>query len=313
MTTKTVFYSIAGHSRTVAQGVALALNGPLFGLTDRFSARPPGWKRAANRAVRGFDLALLTTPDVSFEGGDRLVLVFPYWNGAMVPAVSGFVRSVDLTGVTVFLVMTRHLKGGDELILQLEDDIVRQGGWIGDTFSLRTLWRKPQRLAWLGSRVGRLIAREARDGTALSLEELLEDVIEDVAEIRDRYLQLVEITPNRRLKAIFQSLAADEVAHMQRLQQLYRTYAGIVHELRRQAITPLKPEQMLNYSALLQGLGANVEAEEKALMVCESIAKRYPSQSDVVHEMAVLSQSSLKRGKRMRRLYAKLSRHRSAR
>src|SRR5450759_2346844 len=125
MTTKTVFYSVMGRSRMVAEGIAAALNAPLFGLTDRFTALPAGWKRSVRRAVRGFDLGVLSTPGVSFGRGDRLVLVFPYWNGAIVPAVSGFVRSVDLGGVTVFLVMTRRLSGGDELISQLEDDIIR--------------------------------------------------------------------------------------------------------------------------------------------------------------------------------------------
>src|SRR5664279_6590872 len=153
METKTVFYSVMGRSRMVADGVVVALDSPLFGLTDRYSALPAGWKRAARRAVRGFDLGALTTPDVSFDRGDRVVLVFPYWNGAIVPAVSGFVRSIGLSDVTVFLVMTRRLSGGDEMISQLEDDIVRQGGTIGGVFSLRTLWRAQQSLRSLGSHV----------------------------------------------------------------------------------------------------------------------------------------------------------------
>ena len=169
MTTKTVFYSVMWHSRMVAEGIAAALDAPIFGLTDRFTALPVGWKRAARRAVRGFDLGALSTPDVLFDRGDRLVLVFPYWFGAIVPAVSGFVRSVWLAGVTIVLVMTRRLSGGDELISQLEDDIVRQGGTIDRVFSLRTLWRTPRHLRLLGGRIGHHIVREAQ-GAPTSLQ-----------------------------------------------------------------------------------------------------------------------------------------------
>jgi rubrerythrin len=312
MTTKTVFYSVTGRSRMVAEGVAAALDAPLFGLTDRFTALPAGWKRAARRAVRGFDLGVLSTPGVSFDRGDRLVLVFPYWNGAVVPAVSGFVRSVGLAGVTVFLVMTRRLSGGDELISQLEDDIVRQGGTIGGVFSLRTLWRARRRLRSLGSRVGQHIAREAQ-GAPFSLQELLEDAIEDEVEARARYLQLIEMTPNRRLKATFSSLAAGEAAHVQLLQQLHRAYAGVVYEPHREAIASLKPEQVLDDSALLQGLGVVVEAEHKAFMGYRAIAARYPSQPDVVRHMLVLSRSDLQHCREMRGTYSILGHHHSTR
>lgn len=308
MTTKTVFYSVMGHSRMVAEAMAVALDSPLFSLTDGFSAHPVGWKSAARRAVRGFDLGVLSTPAVSFDRGDRLVLVFPYWNGAVVPAVSGFVRSVGLAGVTVFLVMTRRLAGGDELIVQLEDDIVRQGGTIGGVFSLRTLWRAPGHFRSLGSRVGRHIAREAQ-ATPFSLQELLEDAIEDEVEVRARYLQLVEMTPNRRLKATFGSLAISEVTHAQLLQQLHRAYTGVVYEPHREAITSLKPEQVLNYSALLQGLRVAVEAERKAFMGYHAIAERYPSQPDVVRQTLVLAHLDLQHYKDMRGTYNRLSRH----
>ena len=312
MTTKTVFYSVMGRSRMVAEGAAAALDAPLFGLTDRFTAQPAGWKRAARRAVRGFDLGILSTPGVSFDRGDWLVLVFPYWNGAVVPAVSGFVRSVGLAGVTVFLVMTRRLSGGDELISQLEDDIVRQGGTIGGVFSLRTLWRAPQHLRSLGSGVGQHVAREAQ-GAPFSLQELLEDAIEDEVEARARYLQLVEMTPNRRLKATFSSLAAGEAAHAQLLQQLHRAYAGVVYEPHREAIAPLRPEHVLDYSALLQGLSVAVEAERKAFMGYRAIAERYPSQPDVVRHMLALSRSDVKHYRDMRGTYNTLSRHHSTR
>jgi rubrerythrin len=296
----------------VAEGIAAALDAPLFGLTDRFTALPAGWKRSARRAVRGFDLGVLSTPGVSFGRGDRLVLVFPYWNGAVVPAVSGFVRSVELGGVTVFLVMTRRLSGGDELISQLEDDIVRQGGPISGVFSLRTLWRAPQYLRSLGSRVGHHIAREAQ-GAPFSLQELLEDGIEDEVEARARYLQLIEMTPNRRLKATLSSLAASEAAHAQLLQQLHRAYAGVVYEPHREAIASLKPGQVLDYSALLQGLSVIVEAERKAFMGYRAIAERYPSQPDVVRQTLALARSDLQHYRDMRGTYSKLSLHHSTR
>ena len=306
MTTKTVFYSVTGHSRMVAEGAATALDSPLFGLTDRFTTRPPGWKRASRRAVRGFDLGVLGTPDVSFGRGDRLVLVFPYWNGAIVPAVSGFVRSVELTGVTVFLVMTRRLSGGDELVSQLEDDVVRQGGTIGDVFSLRTFWRGPRLLRSLGSRIGRRIAGQAQ-GVATSLVELLENAIEDEVEARSRYIQLVEMTPNRRLKARFSSLAGDKAAHTQQLQQLYRAYAGVVYEPKRETIASLKSGQVPDYVALLHGLDAVVEAEHKAFRGYWAIAERYPSQPDVVRVMLSLARSDLRHYRDMRGTYAVLT------
>lgn len=312
MTTKIVFYSVMGRSRMVAEGAAAAMGAPLFGLTDRFTALPAGWKRAARRAVRGFDLGALSTPGVSFDRGETLVLVFPYWNGAVVPAVSGFVRSVGLTGVTVFLVMTRRLSGGDELISQLEDDIVRQGGTIGGVFSLRTLWRASQHLRSLGSRVGHHIAREA-PGTPFSLQELLADAIEDKVEAHARYLQLVEKTTRRRLKATFRSLAAGEAAHAQVLQQLYRAYTGVVYEPHGEATASLNPDKVLDYSALLQEVSVAVKAERKAFIGDRAIAERYPSQPDVVRQMLALYRSDLQHYRDMRGTYNILSRYHSTR
>jgi len=312
MTTKTVFYSVTGRSRMVAEGAASALEAPLFGLTDHFTAQPAGWKHAAKRAVRGFDLGILNTLGVSFDRGERVVFVFPYWNGAVVPAVSGFVRSIGLTGVTVFLVMTRRWNGGDELIAQLEDDIVRQGGTIGGVFSIRTLWRARQRLRSLGNRVGQQIAREAQ-GAPYSLQELLEDAIEDEVEAGARYQQLVEMTPNRRLKATFSALAVGEAAHAQELQQLHRAYAGVVYEPHRAAIPSLKPEQIPDVTALLQGLSVVMEAEQKAFMGYRAIAARYPSQPDVVRQMLTLARSDLQRYRDVRGMHNMLSRHRSKR
>lgn len=308
MTTMTVFYSVLGHSRSVAEGIATALGSPLFSLTDRFTALPAGWKRAAARAVRDSDLGVLSTPAVSFGRGDRLVLVLPYWNGAVVPAVSGFVRSVELTGVTVFLVVTRRLNGGDELISQLEDDVVRQGGAIGGVFSLRTVWRTPQHLRSLGNRLGQHIARDAQE-TSSSLQELLEKAIEEEVETRDRYLQLIEMTPDRRLKAAFNVLASSEVAHAQLLQQLYRTYAGIVYEPHKETITPLKPEQVLDYNALLHALSTTMETERKISSEYRAIAARYPTQSDVVRHMLALAHSDLQHYRNVKGTYNRLSRH----
>jgi rubrerythrin len=312
MATKTVFYSVMDRSRMVAEGVASALDSPLFGLTDRFSTLPAGWKRVARRAVRGFDLGVLRTSGVSFERGDRLVLVTPYWDGPVVPAVSGFVRAVELTGVTVILVVTRRFGGGDDLIFQLEDDIVRQGGTIGGVFTLRMLWRGPRRLRSLGNRVGQHIARVVQ-GVPTSLQELLENAIEDEVEVRGRYSQLVEMTPNRRLKRAFTSLSADKAAHAQQLQQLYRAYTGVVYEPHREAIVSLKAGQVLDYNALLQGLDDVVEAEHKAFRGYWAIAERYPSQPDVVRLMLALSRSDLQHYRNMRRVYTVLSRHRSRR
>ncbi|MGB9666834.1 MAG: hypothetical protein ACPL2N_05955, partial [Candidatus Cryosericum sp.] len=244
----------------------------------------------------------------SFERGESVVLVFPYWGGDMVPAVSGLVRSIDLTGVTVFLVMTRSLNGGDELLSQLEDDITRQGGITGGVFSVRTLWRGPQRLSSLGKRIGHAIEKNSPQGIPQSLAERLEDVIDDMVDLRDRYLQLVEITPDTRLKRTFRLLAADEVAHMQQIQQLYRTYTGVVHEPHRPRIAPLTADQMHNFIALVQELGVNVDAEKKAAAMYQAIGRQYASQTDVVREMSMLLESSSRRSRRIGRLYRKLSR-----
>lgn len=313
MKTTTVFYSMTGHSRSIAEGAGVVLNSQLYALTDRFTARPPQWKRAARRAVRGFDLGILGTPGVLFERADRLVLVFPYWGGCVVPAVTGFVRSVDLTGVTVFLVMVRGFSGGDDLIAQLEDDIIRQGGMVGGIYTVRTFARNQQRLTSLGGRIGRRIARVPGDVTVLSLAELLEGVMEDAMMLRDRYLQLAEITPDRHLKAKFGSFATSQVARLQRLQYLYRAYTGVVYEAKRRPIPPLKPEQIRNFSALLEGLDIVVRNEHEAFYRCQAIGERYPSQYDVVREMAHLSRSSLDSYKRLKRLYNRLSRHKSVR
>lgn len=313
MKTRTVVYSVTGHSRTIAESMAVALNSELYALTDRFTPQPPGWKRAAKRAVRGSDLGILGTPGVLFERGDRLVLVFPYWGGSIVPALSGFVRSVELTGVTVFLVMVRRFIGGDELIAQLEDDIIRQGGTIGGIYTVRTVARDRKHLASLGGCIGRSIARMAGDAMAQSLQELLEGVMEEAAMRRDLFLQLVEITPKKHLKATFGSVAASEVAHLQRLQYVYRAYTGVVYEAKRRPIPSLKPEQMLHSGALLERLQTAVKTEHEAFFHYSAIGGKYPSQPDVVREMDVLSRSSLARYKRLARLHGRLSRHRSVR
>ncbi|MCX6083340.1 MAG: hypothetical protein NT102_00020, partial [Caldiserica bacterium] len=122
-----------------------------------------------------------------------------------------------------------------------------------------------------------------------------------------------EMTPNRRLKARLSSLAAGEAAHAQLLQQLHRAYAGVVYEPHREPIASLKPEQVLDYNALLQGLGVTVEAERKAFMGYRAIAERYPSQPDVVRQLLALSHSDLQHYRDMRGTYNTLSRHHSTR
>lgn len=311
MIAKVIFYSVVGHSRKVAEGIATELKSQLYSITDQFSVHVSGWKRAAGRAVRGFEVGQFSSTGASFMRGESIVLVFPYWGGNMVPAISGFVRSVDLTGVTVFLIMTRSLRGGDELISQLEDDIIRQGGTTGGTFSIRTLWRGPQRLSSLGKRIGHAIERISSEGTPQSLGERLEDVIDDMIDIRERYVQLSEITPDGRLKRAFGLLAADEVAHMQQIQQLHRTYTGVVHEPHRPRISPLTADQMHNFIALVQELGVNVDAEKKAAEMYRAIGRQYASQADVVREMSILLQSSSRRSRRIGRLYRRLGRQRA--
>ncbi len=309
MTTKVVFYSVTGHSRAIAEGAASALKAPLYELTDHFSSRFAGWKRASRQAVRSLDIGTLVTPGVSFERGDRLVIVFPFWHGSIVPAVSGFVRSVSLEGVEVFLVMTRRLNGGDLLIAQLQDDIVRQGGTAGRAFSVRSLWRGSKLLHALGSRIGRRISREP-EIAPFSLQELLGDAIESEVEARARYLQLAEMTPNKRLKASFAAFAADEAGHAQTLQEVYRFYSGTVYEPHRDPIASLRPEQALNYTALLDGLNIAVEAEDKAVAGYRSMAARFPGQMDVVDIGMVLAQSELRHLRAVKRMSEKLSGHR---
>jgi tRNA isopentenyl-2-thiomethyl-A-37 hydroxylase MiaE len=75
----------------------------------------------------------------------------------------------------------------------------------------------------------------------------------------------------------------------------------------------LKPEQVLDDSALLQGLGVVVEAEHKAFMGYHAIAARYPSQPDVVRHMLALSRSDLQHCREMRGTYSMLGHHHSTR
>ncbi len=306
MATRVVFYSVTGHSRAVAEGASEALKVPLYALTDRFSSQFPGWKRASRKAARSFDAGVLTTAGVSFDRGERLVVVFPCWNGPIVPAVSGFIRSVSLEGVEVFLIVTRHLRGGDDLLAQLQDDIVQQGGSVGGVFSIRTLWRKQGRLRSLGVRLGEHVAHEPA-GAPFSLQELLGDAIEDEIEARSRYLRLVEMTPDKRLKASFGSSAASEATHDQMIQEIYRVYAGSVYTPRRDPVAPLEPERVLNYAAFLEELGAMAEAEHKAEAGYRAIAARYSSQSDVVYLARTLAGSELRHFQDVKRKYDHLS------
>ncbi|MHB8070793.1 MAG: ferritin family protein [Candidatus Cryosericum sp.] len=309
MTTKVVFYSVTGHARAVAEGAAATLRCPLHELTDRFSSRPAGWKRDSKRAVRTLDIGRLISAGVSFDRGDRVVAVFPFWNGPIVPAVTGFVRSVSFDGVEVFLVVTRRLSGGDILITQLEDDIVRQGGTVVDVLGIRTLWRSTRNLESLGRRIGKRIAGKP-EGVPLSLQELLGDAIEGEVEARAMLLQLAEMTPNKRLKASFSSFAADEAAHAQMLQETYRLYSGTVYEPHRDAIAPLKPEQVSNYTALLEELVVVIDAERKAEAGYRAIAMRYWSQPDVVELATTLARLELRHLRGLGRIQGTLGRSR---
>jgi rubrerythrin len=309
MTTKVVFYSVTGHARAAAEGAAATLRSPLHELTDRFSSSPAGWKRDSKRAVRTLDIGRLISAGVSFDRGDRIVVVFPFWNGPIVPAVTGFVRSVSLEGVEMFLVVTRRLSGGDMLITQLEDDIVRQGGTVVGVFGVRTLWRSTKQLQNLGRRIGKWVA-DKPEGVASSLQELLGGSIESEVEARARFLQLAEMTPNKRLKASFGSFAADEAAHAQMLQETYRLYSGTVYEPHRDAIAPLKPEQMSNYTALLEELVVAVDVERKAEAVYRAIAMRYWSQPDVVERATTLARLELRHLRGLRRIQGTLGRSR---
>lgn len=312
MTTKVVFYSVTGHARAVAEGVMATLQCPLHELTDRFSDKSAGWKRASRHAVRSQDIGVLATTGVSFGHGERLVVVFPFWGGPIVPAVTGFMRSVSLEGVEVFLVVTRRLSGGDILIAQLEDDIVRQGGSVGAVFSVRTLWRSHRRLQILGKAIGRRVARKPA-GVPFSLQELLGDAIEDEVEVRARFMQLAETTPNKRLKSSFGLFAAAEAGHAQMLQETYRLYSGTVYEPHRAPITPLKPEQVLSYAALLEELAVVIEEERKAEAGYRAIAARYWSQLDVVEQAMTLSQLETRHLRALRRIRGSLSRRRPGR
>lgn len=307
MTTRVVFYSVTGHARAVGEGVMATLQCPLYELTDRFSGKPAGWKRASRRAVRSFDVGVLATTGVSFDRGDRLVIVSPYWGGSIVPAVSGFVRSVNLEGVEVFVVVARRLSGGDIMIAQLDDDIVRQGGSVGGTFSVRTLWRGLPRLRNLGKAIGRRVARKSA-GAPFSLQELLGDAIEDEVEVRARFMQLAETTPNKRLKTSFGMLAAAEAGHAQMLQETYRLYSGTVYEPHRPPIAPLKPEQVSSYAAVLEELAVVTEAEQKAEGAYRAIGARYASQPEVAEQTLVLSQLETRHLRTLLRIRGSLSR-----
>jgi len=307
MTTRVIYYSVTGHARAVAEGAMATLQCPLHELTDRFSEKPADWKRALRHAVKSQDVGVLATTGVSFSPGDRLVVVFPSLGGPIVPAVTGFVRSVSLEGVEVFLVVTRQSSGGDILIAQLEDDVVRQGGSVGAVFSVCTLWRNNRRLHILGKAIGRRVAHKP-EGVPSSLQELLGDAIEDEVEVRARFVQLGETTPNKRLKSSFGVFASAEAGHAQMLQETYRLYSGAVYEPHRATIAPLRPEQILSYTALLEELAVVIEQERKAEAGYRAMAARYWSQLDVVEQATTLSRLEIRHVRALQRIRSSLSR-----
>lgn len=308
MATATVFYSVMGTSRLVAEGVSSSLGSPLYALTDRFSSRPQGWQRSARQAVRSFDFGELTTGNVTFERGDRLIVVCPYWGGPVVPAVSGFIRAVDLTGVSVVLVLVRRAGGGGDLTAQFSDDVVRQGAIVAGTFFVSTWMRGRRQLQQLGLRIGQRIGKMGVT-TSESLQEQLGHAIDRKEETGERCRQLVSMTPDQKLKKLFGSLAADDAEQVQALQRLHRVYAGVVHEGRGASFAGLKPEQILDYNALVRAVADLVEAEQTALEGYRLMESQFPGQMDVVQSMQALKKSQLQQCRKVRRLSSRLSRH----
>ena len=308
MATATVFYSVMGTSRLVAEGVSSSLGSPLYALTDRFSSRPQGWQRSARQAVRSFDFGELTTGNVTFERGDRLIVVSPYWDGPVVPAVSGFIRAVDLTGVSVVLVLVRRAGGGEDLTAQFSDDVVRQGAIVAGTFFVSTWMRGRRQLQQLGLRIGQRIGKMGVT-TSESLQEQLGHAIDRKEETGERCRQLVSMTPDQKLKKLFGSLAADDAEQVQALQRLHRVYTGVVHEGRGASFAGLKPEQILDYNALVRAVADLVEAEQTALEGYRLMESQFPGQMDVVRSMQALKKSQLQQCRKVRRLSSRLSRH----
>jgi len=306
--TATVFYSVVGTSRLVAEGISCSIGSPLYSLTDRFSSQPDGWQKSARKAVRSFDLGDLVTVNVVFTRGDKLVVVCPYWGGPVVPAVSGFIRAVDLTGVAVVLVVVRRVRGGDDLAVQLADDAVRQGAIIAGTFRVSTWARGRQQLRELGLRIGERVGR-VDPGTCESLQEQLGHSIDHEEEAQERCRQLVSMTPDQKLKKLFGSLAAESAAHVQGLQRLYRVYAGVVHEGPGASLARLKAEQVLDYAALVRAVADLVEAEQTALEDYRSIERHFAGQTDVVQGMQTLEKSQLQLCRKVKRLSSRLERH----
>ena len=306
LATATVFYSVVGMSRLVAEGISASIESPLYSLTDRFSSQPEGWQRSARKAVRSFDLGDLVSGNVAFRRGDRLVVVCPYWGGPVVPAVSGFVRAVDLTGVAVVLVLVRKAGGGHDLAAQLADDAVRQGGVIAGTFWVSTWMRGQRQLRQLGLRLGQRISK-VNAGTSESLQEQLGHAIDHEEEAQGRCRQLVSMTPDHKLKKLFSSLAADSAAHVQGLQQLYRVYTGVVHEGPGANLARLKAEQVLDYSALVRAVAGLVEAERVIFEDYRSIERHFAGQMDVVQSMQALKKSQLRLCRKVNRLSSRLN------
>ncbi len=307
-----VCYSVTGCSRAVAEGLSGSLEASRCELRDRFTNQPSGWKRDAGKAARDFDSGTFNADGVSFKRGDTLVLVFPHWGGPVMPAMTGFVRAVGLQGVVVFLVMTRTSGGNSGPVMLLEDEAIRQGGIVGGVFGIRVRWRTPDQLRSAGKKIGAHILRVPAP-PAFSLQERLEIGIEQEREAEARCLRLTEMTPNRRLKEWFRRQANDEAAHIQALQKIYRTYAGVVYESQRQPLAPLEPEKVLDYSSLLSEFKTAVDHEHTIALDYEDIAGRFSSQQDVVRQAIFLAGAEQHFYQNMNGAYRRLSRYHPSR
>ncbi len=301
-----VYYSVTGRSRSVAEGVSVSLGAARCELKDRFSSQPPGWKRDARRAARAASTDVFDASEVALKKGDTLVLVFPYWGGPLMPAIIGFIRAVDLHGIAVFLVMT-HVRGGDGLLMLLQDEVVRQGGAVQGIFSVGIRWKTTQRLQTAGGKIGKQIA-SLPSIIPLSLQERLEHAIDHEHEAEVRYLQLVEMTPNQRMRTWLKRQAGEETSRVQILQQLYRTYAGLVYEPGEDCLAPLPAEKVLDYASFVQGLKETSEKERAASLEYHDIAESFPSQQDVVRQALFLFNREQRHCRTMNGIYRRFSR-----
>jgi hypothetical protein len=116
------------------------------------------------------------------------------------------------------------------------------------------------------------------------------------------------MTPDQRLKKLFGSLAAGDAAQVQALQRLHRVYTGVVYEGPGASLTGLKPEQLLDYAALVRAVADLVGAEQAALEGYRLMENQFACQMDVVQSMQVLTRTQLQHCRKVQRLSSRLSR-----